>query len=133
MAIVDADYSTYIELLRGHLGKGTAPSAYHQTRLIDLIQDAVARLTTANAVNVTDSHTDDITAAVAAIDVEVGLLTPLDAATCTAGAGVAAAAVVATSVAALTAASAALVTAVAAIVTATPAEPTYQANTQADG
>ncbi len=119
MAIVDADYSTYINLLRGHLAKGTAPSAYDQKRLIALIQDAVARLTTANAVNVA-------LAEVADIDAQVAILVLLDAAACAANAGADAAAVIATACTAIT-------TATVAIAAATPAEPTYTTATLADG
>ncbi len=119
MAIVTADYSVYINVLRGHLAKGTSPSAYEQTRLIDLIQDSVTRLAAANAINIAAAEVADI-------DEQVALLTPLDAATCTAGSGVAAAAVVATAVAAIT-------TATTAIALATPDEPTYVTDELADG
>ncbi len=119
MAIVDADYSTYINLLRGHLAKGTAPSAYDQKRLIELIKDSVTRLTTANAVNVA-------LAEVADIDAQVAILVLLDATACSAASGVTAAGLIATACAAIT-------TATTAIGLATPAEPTYAVATLADG
>jgi len=44
MTISDSDYSDSLEVLRGHLAKGSAPSADEQRTLVELIKDSVTRL-----------------------------------------------------------------------------------------
>ncbi len=116
MAVVDADYSTYIEILREHLAKGTHPDGAQQKTLIAILKDACSRTTTGAGVT---TYTALITA-------QKVLLAALDAAACAAGGGTAAAAVIATAVTSLA-------TQVTAINTACPAAPTYNANTGRDG
>ena len=81
-SVVDADYSSVITTMRGHLAKGTSPSASEQRLVIAVVQDACSRGTSVNAV---------LEAVVA--DIEV-----LDATACAANAGADAAAVIATAV-----------------------------------
>lgn len=40
----DADYSTVIETLRGHIGKGTQPSAYEMRLALAVLKDAISRM-----------------------------------------------------------------------------------------
>jgi hypothetical protein len=87
----DADYSTVIETIRGHMSKGTSMSLTEMKLALQVVQDSVART---SAVLVVTG--DEVTA-----------LTPLDATACAAGGGTAAAAIVATAVSNLTALAAA--------------------------
>ena len=43
MAVVDADYSTYIEILRGHLVNGTQPSGSEIKYLISILKNAITK------------------------------------------------------------------------------------------
>lgn len=102
-SIVDADYAVVIGYLRDVLASGGNLDAYKTRYTLNVVKDSVARMTACNA-------------AVEAVSADIVVL---DAATCTAGSGVAAAAVVAQAVLDL---DAALIS-----------EPTYVANTLADG